>query len=196
MSQYTKGTEEPVGREFDEEGLGGDEGREDKKEEKAKPKSKFQEFLNKARTNPFFNQTLEEKSKPQNIFANLHHVVFPDSLSLLSDVLGTPIGMRHFGPVPIRHVMRQNKTTKQVPLTNRNLVLDLPVLLKLVLPCTGHPEVMKTRYTAVTCNPDDFEKNSHFLHQNQMNRCTELFICITMFNVSGWASCMAPDQRV
>jgi hypothetical protein len=196
MSQYTKGTEEPVGGEFDEEGLGGDEGREDKKEEKAKPKSKFQEFLDKARTDPFFNQTLEEKSKPQNVFADPRRVVFPDSLSLLSDVPGTPIGTRHFGPVPIGRVARRNKTTKRVPLTNGNLVLDLPVPPKLVLPRTGHPEVMKTRYTAVTCDPDDFEKNGHFLRQNQMNRRTELFICITMFNVSGWASCMAPDRRV
>jgi len=91
---------------------------------------------------------------------------------------------RHFGPAPVGRVARRNKTTKRVPLTNGNLVLDLPVPPKLVLPRAGHPEVMKTRYTAVTCDPDDFEKNGHFLRQNQTNRRTELFICITMYNVS------------
>ncbi|KAI0295847.1 glycosyltransferase family 2 protein [Multifurca ochricompacta] len=71
---------------------------------------------------------------------------------------------------------------KRVPLTNGNLVLDLPVPPKMVLPRSGHPEVMKARYTAVTCDPDEFEKSGHFLRQNQMNRRTELFICITMYN--------------
>ncbi|KAH8982703.1 chitin synthase-domain-containing protein [Lactarius akahatsu] len=107
-------------------------------------------------------------------------------------VPGTPVETRHFGPAPTGRVARRNKTMKRVPLTNGNLVLDLPVPPKLVLPRVGQPEVMKTRYTAVTCDPDDFEKSGHFLRQNQMNRRTELFICITMYNV---VVCIVADGR-
>jgi chitin synthase len=39
---------------------------------------------------------------------------------------------------------------------------------------------MKTRYTGVTCDPNDFEKNGYFLHERQMNSRTELIICMTM----------------
>ena len=187
MSQYTDGTEGIDGKEYDEESLDGDEDGgdgEDEKNEKPKTKSKFQEFLEKARSDPLLTQTLEEKIKPQNVFADPRRVVFPTPTSPVSDVPGTPVETRHFGPAPIGRVARRNKTTKRVPLTNGNLVLDLPVPPKLVLPRVGQPEVMKTRYTAVTCDPDDFEKNGHFLRQNQMNRRTELFICITMYNVS------------
>lgn len=191
MSQYTGGTEGVDEEEYDEETLEGDEGYvkgEGETKEKPKEKSKFQEFLAKARGqgDAFLNQALKEKpeTQPQSIFADPRRVMFPDPASTMSDILGTPVETRHFGPAPIGRVARRNKTTKHVPLTNGNLVLDLPVPPKLVLPRSGHPEVMKTRYTAVTCDPDDFEKKGHFLRQNQMNRRTELFICITMYNVS------------
>jgi chitin synthase len=190
MSQYTGGTGSQDDGDDDEETLEEDEdydGAEEEKKEKPKEKSKFQEFLAKARSqgDAFLNQTPDEKTKLQNVFADPRRVVFPNLPSAVSDVPGTPVETRHFGPAPIGRVARRNKTTKRVPLTNGNLVLDLPVPPKLVLPRAGHPEVMKTRYTAVTCDPDDFEKNGHFLRQNQMSRRTELFICITMYNVSG-----------
>ena len=179
MSQYTGRTE---GKD-DEGGLEGEDrdGAEGKKE---KPKSKFQEYLKKARSQgDALLKTPDEKANLQNVFADPRRVIFPNPLS--ADVPGTPVETRHFGPAPVGRVARRNKTTKRVPLTNGNLVLDLPVPPKLVLPRAGHPEVMQTRYTAVTCDPDDFEKNGHFLRQNQMNRRTELFICVTMYNVSG-----------
>jgi len=186
MSQYTGGTEGRDDEEYDEESLE-DEDRDGAKEEKdEKPeKSKFQEYLKKARSqgDAFLDQTPDEKTKLQNVFADPRRVVFPNLPS--ADVPGTPVETRHFGPAPVGRVARRNKTTKRVPLTNGNLVLDLPVPPKLVLPRTGHPEVMMTRYTAVTCDPDDFEKSGHFLRQNQTNRRTELFVCITMYNVSG-----------
>jgi hypothetical protein len=189
MSQYTGGTGSMGDEEYDEETLEGDDDHgkgEEEKEEKPKEKSKFQEFLAKARSqgDAFLNQTLEEKPQAQNAFADPRRVVFPDTASAMADVPNTPVETRHFGPAPIGRVARRNKATKRVPLTNGNIVLDLPVPPKLVLPRTGHPEVMKTRYTVVTCDPDDFERNSYFLRQNQMNRRTELFICITMYNVS------------
>ncbi|KAI9510939.1 chitin synthase-domain-containing protein [Russula earlei] len=188
MSQYTGETEGIHDGDYDEESLEGKgEGKGDHEmgdeEKKEKPKSKFQEFLAKARSqgDAFLNQA-PEKSKLENVFADPRRVVFPNAPSALSDIPGTPLETRHFGPAPIGRVARRNNATKRVPLTNGNLVLDLPVPPKLVLPRVGQPEVMKTRYTAVTCDPDDFEKNGHFLRQNQMNRRTELFICITMYN--------------
>lgn len=45
-------------------------------------------------------------------------------------------------------------------------------------------EMMKTRYMAVTCDPDEFERNGFFLRQNESGRRTELLIMITMYNVS------------
>jgi len=187
-SQFTGEIESMHDGDYDEESLEDDKDSgkgEDEKKEKPKEISKFQEFLAKARSqgDAFLNQE-EEKSEPYNVFADPRRVIFSNPPSIVSDVPGTPVETRHFGPAPIGRVARRNKTTKPVPLTNGNLVLDLPVPPKLVLPRVGHPEVMKTRYTAVTCDPDDFERNGHFLRQNQMNRRTELFVCITMYNVS------------
>ncbi|EGO00075.1 glycosyltransferase family 2 protein [Serpula lacrymans var. lacrymans S7.3] len=93
----------------------------------------------------------------------------------------TPVETRHFGPAPIGRVRRRLKK-KRVQLTNGNLVVDLSVPPKLVLPYRGEPEMVKTRYTAVTCDPDDFEKEKFFLRQNEYGRTTELFIVITMYN--------------
>ncbi|KDR75062.1 hypothetical protein GALMADRAFT_70113 [Galerina marginata CBS 339.88] len=93
-----------------------------------------------------------------------------------------PLETRHFGPAPAGRILRRHKTKRRVQLTNGNLVVDLDVPPKLVLPRRGEPETMKTRYTAVTCDPDDFEKKGFFLRQNESGRRTELFIVITMFN--------------
>ncbi|KAI0071473.1 glycosyltransferase family 2 protein [Panus rudis PR-1116 ss-1] len=95
---------------------------------------------------------------------------------------GSPITTRHFGPAPIGRIHRRNKLKKRIQLTNGNLVVDLEVPPKMVLPRRGDPEMTKTRYTAVTCDPDDFEKKGYFLRQNEYGRSTELFIVITMYN--------------
>lgn len=105
----------------------------------------------------------------------------------------SPLPTRHFGPAPVGRVQRRNKKLKKaVRLTNGNLIVDLNVPPKLVkiLPVVGgvryeeKSEMTKTRYTAVTCDPDDFEKQGFFLRQNELGRTTELFIVITMYNVS------------
>ena len=90
---------------------------------------------------------------------------------------------QHYGPAPIGRVHRRNKIKKRVQLTRGNLVLDINVPTKLLLPLLGEDEMMKTRYTAVTCDPDDFEKSNFFLRQNEYGRRTEMFIVITMYNV-------------
>ena len=94
----------------------------------------------------------------------------------------TPVETMHFGPAPVGRVRRRLKK-KRVQLTYGNLVVDLSVPPKLVMPYRGEPEMTKSRYTAVTCDPDDFEKEKFFLRQNESGRTTELFIVITMYNV-------------
>ncbi|KAJ7647384.1 glycosyltransferase family 2 protein [Roridomyces roridus] len=94
----------------------------------------------------------------------------------------SPLDTRHFGPAPPGRVLRRNKSKKRVRLTNGNLVVDLEVPPKLVLPRRGEPETTKTRYTAVTCDPDEFEAQGFCLRQNLLGRRTELFIVVTMYN--------------
>ncbi|KAJ7703253.1 glycosyltransferase family 2 protein [Mycena rosella] len=94
----------------------------------------------------------------------------------------TPLETRHFGPAPTGRVIRRNKSKKRVRLTNGNLVVELEVPPKLVLPRRGEPETTKTRYSAITCDPDEFEQKGFCLRQNLTGRRTELFIVITMFN--------------
>lgn len=94
-----------------------------------------------------------------------------------------PEETRHYGPAPSGRILRRHKTKKRVQLTNGNLVVDISVPPKMVLPYRNEPEMNATRYTAVTCDPDDFEKNGFFLRQNESGRRTELFIVVTMYNV-------------
>ncbi|TRM69546.1 glycosyltransferase family 2 protein [Schizophyllum amplum] len=94
----------------------------------------------------------------------------------------TPLETRHFGPAPQGRIVRRRKTKKRVKLTNGNYVVDLAVPQKLMLPRKGVKETTHTRYTAVTCDPDDFERSGFFLRQNEASRQTEMFIVITMYN--------------
>ncbi|KAG6902764.1 hypothetical protein C0995_011912 [Termitomyces sp. Mi166 len=116
----------------------------------------------------------------------IHNVVYDPEPQTPTSSVGTlpetPLETQHFGPAPTGRVMRRNKTKRRVQLTNGNLVIDLAVPPKLVLPRRGEPETMKTRYTAVTCDPDEFERKGFFLRQNEIGRRTELFIVITMYN--------------
>lgn len=90
---------------------------------------------------------------------------------------------QHFGPAPMGRTHRRHKK-RRVQLKDGKLVMDLPVPPKLILPLRkSDRETGFTRYTAVTCDPDDFENRGFFLRQNESNRPTELFICVTMYNV-------------
>lgn len=90
----------------------------------------------------------------------------------------------HYGPVPMRQA-RRYKTTKKVQLTQGNLVLDCPIPSKLldVLPRKNGDEFTTMRYTAVTCDPNDFAAQNYTLRPKMLNRETELFIVMTMYNV-------------
>jgi chitin synthase len=75
---------------------------------------------------------------------------------------------------------------KEVQLINGELVLEckIPTILYSFLPRRDEVEFTHMRYTAVTCDPDDFVDKGYKLRQciGRTTRETELFICITMYN--------------
>ncbi|KAI9314902.1 chitin synthase 2 [Dichotomocladium elegans] len=89
----------------------------------------------------------------------------------------------HYGVAP-RRQPRRYKTTRKVKLTSGNLVLDCPVPSRLLdsVPIKEGKEFTHMRYTAATCDPSDFEKDGFTLRQQLMERKTELFIVLTMYN--------------
>ncbi|KAJ3409910.1 Chitin synthase, class 2 [Chytriomyces hyalinus] len=77
------------------------------------------------------------------------------------------------------------KVVKKVELTKEgNLVLEIPVpdrVLQLGEFKTGE-EFTQMRYTAATCDPDDFHRGGYVLRQQELKRQTEVFIVVTMYN--------------
>ncbi|KAK7431354.1 Chitin synthase, class 2 [Neonectria magnoliae] len=96
-----------------------------------------------------------------------------------------------YGPAPDgaqerRGVRAPQMSKKEVQLINGELVLEckIPTILYSFLPRRNEVEFTHMRYTAVTCDPDDFVEKGYKLRQSigRTTRETELFICITMYN--------------
>ncbi|PHH63738.1 hypothetical protein CDD81_5503 [Ophiocordyceps australis] len=114
------------------------------------------------------------------------------SLDTLSDELARQgEKIEHYGPAPDgaqerRGVRAPQMSRKEVPLINGELVLEckIPTILYSFLPRRSEVEFTHMRYTAVTCDPDDFVERGYKLRQSigRTTRETELFICITMYN--------------
>ncbi|CAN8102544.1 unnamed protein product [Discula destructiva] len=115
------------------------------------------------------------------------------SQETLSDELETPFDdkFQHYGPAPSgrqerRGVRDPQMARKEVQLINGELVLEckIPTILYSFLPRRDEVEFTHMRYTAVTCDPDDFVDRGYKLRQNigRTLRETELFICVTMYN--------------
>jgi chitin synthase len=82
-----------------------------------------------------------------------------------------------------RPIVRSN--TKRVELVQGNLILDCPIPSRLMeASARKDKEFSMMRYSAVTCDPDEFVANNYTLRPKIMNRNTELFIVMTMYNVS------------
>jgi chitin synthase len=97
----------------------------------------------------------------------------------------------HYGPAPDgaqeRRGARQTQMTKtEVTLINGELILPckIPTILHSFLPLRSSTEFTHMRYTAVTCDPDDFVDRGYKLRQQECRpaRETELLICVTMYN--------------
>ncbi|KYG44281.1 glycosyltransferase family 2 protein [Acidomyces richmondensis BFW] len=96
-----------------------------------------------------------------------------------------------YGPAPTGKVERRGArqaqmAKKEVKLINGELILEckIPTILYSFLPRRDDVEFTHMRYTAVTCDPDDFVDRGYQLRQNlgATGRETELLICITMYN--------------
>ncbi|KAH7022383.1 chitin synthase-domain-containing protein [Ilyonectria destructans] len=97
----------------------------------------------------------------------------------------------HYGSAPDgaqerRGVRAPQMSKREVQLINGELVLEckIPTILYSFLPRRNEVEFTHMRYTAVTCDPDDFVDKGYKLRQSigRTTRETELFICITMYN--------------
>ncbi|PPQ77008.1 hypothetical protein CVT25_014825 [Psilocybe cyanescens] len=82
-----------------------------------------------------------------------------------------------------RDKLMKRRSVKQVQLFQGNLVLDVQVPSHIV-PAgkTDVEEFSKMRYTAATCDPDEFKSSRYSLRQFLWGRETELFIVMTMYN--------------
>ncbi|KAF2091361.1 glycosyltransferase family 2 protein [Saccharata proteae CBS 121410] len=98
---------------------------------------------------------------------------------------------KHLGPAPMgkqeRRGAREARMEKrEVRLINGELILEckIPTTLYSFLPRKDGSEFTHMRYTAVTCDPDDFVDRGYKLRQQlgSTQRETELFIAITMYN--------------
>jgi chitin synthase len=122
-----------------------------------------------------------------NFHTNPNNVINPDEVSspLLTDTQNSS-GLR-YGDIPMRQP-RRYKTTKKIKLSEGNFVIDCPVPSKLLsmVPRKNEDEFTQMRYTACTCDPNQFIEQRYALRQKQFYsppRSTELFIVLTMYNV-------------
>ncbi|KZT69531.1 glycosyltransferase family 2 protein [Daedalea quercina L-15889] len=90
-----------------------------------------------------------------------------------------------YGRIPQR-VPRRYKTIKKVELFQGNFVVDCAVPTRLLDMCglKGDREFTHMRYSAATCDPNDFKDEGFTLRQVHYDppRRTELFIVMTMYN--------------
>ncbi|CAI2172762.1 20236_t:CDS:2 [Funneliformis geosporum] len=91
---------------------------------------------------------------------------------------------KHYGAAP--KVQPRRYKTQQVKLFEGNFVIECPVPSKLLslVPEKSGREFTHVRYTACTCDPDEFQENKYTLRQelHETKRQTELFIVTTMYN--------------
>ncbi|SLM40771.1 glycosyltransferase family 2 protein [Lasallia pustulata] len=114
------------------------------------------------------------------------------SESTVTDEFQSKEDYDHYGPAPAgrqerrRGARQAQMAKKEVRLINGELILEckIPTILYSFLPRRDEIEFTHMRYTAVTCDPDEFVERGYKLRQNigSTMRETELFICITMYN--------------
>ena len=82
-----------------------------------------------------------------------------------------------------REKLMRRRSVRQVELQNGNLVLDVHVPSHIIPKgMSDVEEATKMRYTAATCDPDDFMRKKYSLRPYLYGRHTELFIVMTMYN--------------
>ncbi|KAI9839164.1 MAG: hypothetical protein M1819_003157 [Sarea resinae] len=116
---------------------------------------------------------------------------FQSQSTLAGEDYETKEDYEQYGPAPTgrqerRGARQAQMAKKEVKLINGELILEckIPTILYSFLPRRDEIEFTHMRYTAVTCDPDDFVSRGYKLRQNigSTARDTELFICVTMYN--------------
>lgn len=81
----------------------------------------------------------------------------------------------------VRQRLMRRRTVKKIALTNGNLVLDVPVP-RSICKANQSEEFRTMRYTAATCDPNDWSADRFTLRPFLARRETELAICMTCYN--------------
>ena len=96
-----------------------------------------------------------------------------------------------------REKLMKRRSVRHVELQNGNLVLDVKVPSHIVPKGMDSTEEMtKMRYTAATCDPDDFMRSKYSLRPYLYGRHTELFIVMTMYNEDEVLFCRTMNSYV
>lgn len=96
---------------------------------------------------------------------------------------GMPLREQSTGYSVAREKLMKRRSVRHVELQNGNLVLDVAVPTHIVPKGMSSAEEMtKMRYTAATCDPDEFMRRKYSLRPYLYGRHTELFIVMTMYN--------------
>jgi chitin synthase len=94
-----------------------------------------------------------------------------------------PVQYQNSGWSAAREKLMKRRSVRRVELQQGNLVLDVQVPSHIVPKNMNDVEEMtKMRYTAATCDPDDFMSSRYSLRPYLYGRHTELFIVMTMYN--------------
>ena len=132
-----------------------------------------------------FGPTSEMGSRPElkSQESFMSESTFTDEYSLKEQFMGpAPTGAQQRR----RGARQAQMAKKEVKLINGELILEckIPTILYSFLPRRDDIEFTHMRYTAVTCDPDDFVDRGYKLRQSMTNpeRETELLICVTMYN--------------
>lgn len=86
------------------------------------------------------------------------------------------------GYTDAREKLMKRRSVRQIELQEGNLVLDMQVPTHIVPAGKNEEEMTKMRYTAATCDPDDFMAMRFTLRPYLYGRHTELFVVMTMYN--------------
>lgn len=122
---------------------------------------------------------------PQNQFEMVppplpYHPDYPPSPNLRPPMGSPSMGT---GYSVAREKLMKRRSVRHVELQNGNLVIDVRVPSHIVPKGMDNVEEMtKMRYTAATCDPDDFMRSKYTLRPYLYGRHTELFIVMTMYN--------------
>ena len=128
-----------------------------------------------AHLNPEYNMSRPDLQSPVN-----YHAYQPNYPPMQSPPMVREMSI---GYSVAREKLMKRRSLRQVELRDGNLVLDVHVPSHIIPKGMSDVEEMtKLRYTAATCDPDEFIRKKYSLRPYLYGRHTELFIVMTMYN--------------